>query len=178
MFYGCSSLEYIDISGFNMVDIEKASDLFYNLTSLKYISLYDINISKIFLNETNKELNNIDNLTVCQNSDIITNPNVKRICCDFNIITDLCESSNYITVYYGNNDTKYNSDFINKYRNNISFIINENSNYGINDTFTIKPGSKIEIHFSSPLTSLESFFDKRYDERVVNIISIDFSNFD
>ena len=80
-----------------MINIERVSNLFYNLTSLKYISLFDIGTSELFLNETNKELNNIDNLIVCQNSDIITNPNAKLICCDFNIDIESCESSNYIT---------------------------------------------------------------------------------
>ena len=40
-------------------------------------------------------------------------------------------------VYYGNNDTEYNSDFINKYRNNISFIIYENSTLATNEIDTL-----------------------------------------
>ena len=178
IFDGCSSLKILDISGINFRNISYLEGMFYNLTNLKYINLYDIETSEFFLNEANKELNNRDNLIVCQNSDIITNPNIKKICCDYNIKTDLCESSNYITVYYGINDIEYNSDFINKYRKNISFIIYENSYLGINEQFTIKADSKLEIHFSSPLTTLESFFNNNFDEKVVNIISIDFSHFD
>ena len=178
LFKNCTSLKFLDISSFNLKNLKDLDEIFDNLTNLKYINLYDIETSELFLNETNKELNNIDNLIVCQNSDIITNPNVKQICCDFNIETDLCESSNYIIVYYGQNDTEYDSDFINKYRNNISFIIYENYTLGINNKFTIKSDSKIEIHFSFPLSTLESFFDKRYDEKVVNIIYIDFTYFD
>ena len=97
------------------------------------------------------------------------------------IETDYCENpndTNYIIVYYGQNKSEYNSDFINKYRNNISYIVYKNSKLGINDNFIIEPNSKIEIYFSSPVSSLESFFDKRYDERTSNIISIDFSHFD
>jgi hypothetical protein len=156
-------LKFLDISDFNMTNIEGASNLLDNLTSLKYISLYNIEVSELFLNEKNKELNNIDNLIVCQNSDIITNLNAIKFCCDFK--TESCDFTNYIIVYYGQNDTDYNLSFINEYRNNISFIIHDNIILGLNNKINIKNNSKIEIHFSSPLTSLESFFDKRYDEK-------------
>ena len=87
-----------------------------------------------------------------------------------------CDSDNYIIVYYGK-DVQYNSNFINKYRNNIDFIIYDNSKVSTTDILNIKAGSKIEIHFSSYITSLESFFDKNYDGNVINIESIDLSHF-
>ena len=86
-------------------------------------------------------MNNIDKLIVCQNSDIITNPNAIKFCCDFK--TESCDFTNYIIVYYGQNDTEYNSSFANDYRNNISFIIYENSKFLKDEGFTIKSGSKI-----------------------------------
>ena len=164
-----------------MTKVRSSSNLFDNLTNLKYISLYDIITTQVFLNEVNKTLNNIDNLTVCQNSDIITNPNPLKMCCNNDVVIDYCEDTsniNYIMVYYGQNESKYNSDFINKYRNNITSSVSEKAIIGIDGDFIIEPGSKIKIYFSSPLTTLESFFDKRYDERTGNIISIDFSHFD
>ena len=84
--------------------------------------------------------------------------------------------SNYIIVkYYEKTEyTSYNST----YRNGISHIINENTKYSVNDSFTIQANNTIEIHFSSPVSSLYNFFSVDYDPNIVNIISIDFSNFD
>jgi len=104
MFSGCSSLKSLDISGFDLREIERSNDLFFNVTNLKYINLNDIMTSQLFLTEFNKTINNIDNLIVCQNSKIITNPSAIQMCCDYDIETDYCENSNYtsyIIVYYG-----------------------------------------------------------------------------
>ena len=176
MFYFCSNLIYIDLSHFNSKNILSSNDMFKNIEILKYIDLYYAKDDHNIL--SGSYLNEINNLTVCQRENIITNENINNSCCKYNIETNICESTNYIIVYYGKNDTEYNSGFINEYRKNIIFIIYENSRFLDTEGFTIKSNSKIEIYFSSPLTTLESFFDQRYDERVVNIISIDFSYFD
>ena len=134
MFNGCSSLRFLDISNFNLKNLGTCSEMFSNCKNLGYIKLLDIQTSTTFLNYIKGEngLNNIDNLMVCQNSDIITNKNAKFICCDYNNEIDLC-LWNYIILYY-NEDTTYNGNFINQYRNNISYIVHENKKYNPNDT--------------------------------------------
>ena len=130
-------------------------------------------------NYAQNAFNSIDNLIVCQNIPIITNPKAFNICCNFNIETNMCESINYIILYF-NEDFNYTNGFINKYRNNISFIIN-----GYNNTMTtdikelnIYKGNKIEIHFKLPPTNMEKFFSHEVDDNMEYLQSIDFSYFD
>ena len=154
MFYFCYFLKALDLSHFNSQNIVSSIEMFDNIDDFKYINLYyakdDNNIiSKSYLNE-------IDNLTVCQREKIITNENINNSCCKYNIETDICELTNYITVYYGKNDTEYNSGFANDYRNNIVYITYESSIFSANEGFIIKSGSKIEIYFSFPLTTLDT----------------------
>ena len=118
MFYNCNSLKVIDLSNFNMENVKSYDDMFINISNIRYINLYntknDKSIGKSF-NETD------NNFVVCQQDNIITNPKANQICCDFNNETYMCESNNYITLYY-NEDCNYTDHFINKYRNNIYFI--------------------------------------------------------
>ena len=133
MFYGCSSLRFLDISNFNLKNLRECYNMFSICENLRYIKLFDIQTSTTFLDYIQgwNGLNNIDNLTVCQNSDIITNKNAKYICCDYNIEIDLC-LLNYITLYY-NANTTYNSGFINRFRNKISYIVYENKRHQMID---------------------------------------------
>ena len=202
MFHHCDSLEFLDLSGFDMSKVTSVDNMFYycyvlkmldfshfssesivssinmfdNIEILGYINLYYAKDENNIL--SGSYVNEVNDLIACQKEKILTNKNITNACCNYNITSKKCEFANYIIVYYGQNDTEYNSSFINEYRSNISFIIYENSRFSGNEGFTIKEGTKIQIHFTSRLTSLESFFDKRYDENVVNIISIDFSYFD
>ena len=89
-------------------------------------------------------------------------------CCYFDMETDLCEITNYMIVYYGR-DVEYENNFNNKYRNDISFII---------DKLSLRSGSKIKIYYESPIETLESFFDTNFDEKAESIVSIDLSHFD
>lgn len=73
--------------------------------------------------------------------------------------------------------TSYVSGFKNEKRAEISQIKIGDSSLEPNGPFTIEKGAKIEIHFSSHVKSLESFFDRMEDPNVINIISIDLSNF-
>ena len=85
-------------------------------------------------------------------------------------------SPNYMIVQFGYK-TSYASGFKNEKRAEISQIKIGDSSLEPNDPFTIEKGAKIEIHFSSHVKSLESFFDRMEDPNVINIISIDLSNF-
>ena len=163
MFYNCNSLISLDISGFNMVNIQRIVDLFYNLTNLKYINLNDIKTSELFLNEINKELNKTNDLIVCQNSNIITNTKIRKICCNYNFETHLCKSSNYITLYYSQS---YN------YTNYLNWT------YSDSNELNIISGSKIELHYNKPITNTEKYFSRESDSNNANIESIDLSQFD
>ena len=180
MFYECASLQLVDISNFNMKNLISCDEMFYNCKNLSYINFLDIQSSTIFVNyiQSTNGLNNIDNLTVCQNSDFINNKNAIYSCCYKNIESYLCSDNyNYIILYYNANST-YNDGFINKYRSNISYIINENKIFKGNSKMNVSAGSKIEVAFSSTLNNFEYFFASIFDKNVANIESIDFSNFD
>ena len=85
-------------------------------------------------------------------------------------------SNNYMIVYF-NQKTSYDSGFQNDKRSGIFEIKIEDSSVKPNDSFKIEKGAKIEIHFSSHVQSLESFFDRLIDPNVINIESIDLSHF-
>ena len=85
----------------------------------------------------------------------------------------------YIKLYYKSNAT-YFDGFKNKYRNNISYIINGDNNTHIaaTDPLYIMAETQIEIHFNNPPQNLENFFDKTCDQELSKIESIDLSNLD
>ena len=83
MFYGCTSLKYLDISNFYFDNYDYNNDwtngnIFYNLAELEYINIYNVQDSKGFINN---ELNNKDGLYVCQKDNaFITNSNIINKC--------------------------------------------------------------------------------------------------
>ena len=119
MFENCTSLKVLDISKFNFTN-NNITNMFLNVKNLKYIDLYnaiddDKYISQSYLNEINE-------LLVCQKNNIITNTRAVNVCCNYNIETDMCESDNFIIIYFSQ-DVNYKNGFKNDMRNNISFII-------------------------------------------------------
>ena len=177
LFNGCTSLKKIDISGLDFSSAQKTNDVFSNLESLKYINIMDIDASIDIKNDLKNNLNEKNDLKVCQNSNILESDKITNICCNYNAENERCESINYIIVYYGE-DIKYESKFGNDYRHEIRYIISGDSLYTKDESFEISKGSKIEISLSSSITSLEKFFDKNYDNNAQYIESIDLSNFD
>ena len=185
MLYSCNALQYLDISHFNFKNVLTYDDAFLTLTSeLKYFNIYHVKNSDSII--TDSYLNGINNLIVCQKENIITNEYVKNECCFFNFETNECENNNYITIRYGDN-TEYNFGFIKdknnntyEFRKNIEFITNTNIYNKLNNTdkLILKRGSKLDIYFSSPLSSLENFFDAEIDINMKNAILIDLSHFD
>ena len=93
MFSECISLKYLIISNFNFNKIENAEDIkeiFYNLSSLEYIDIYNVTDSSNFLKGKVNELNLKKNLTVCQNNSVVIN--------NTNANYDCCNIINYILV--------------------------------------------------------------------------------
>ena len=180
MFNGCKDLKVLDISNFNLDNITNHEKIFLDVQALRYINLY--NVEDKYKIIQNSELNNLNNLIVCQKEEEIllsnTDNNRERRCCYFNITENMCKSDNYIILYYGK-ESEYKNGFINKYRNDVSFIINGNYNNVLsnNESFKINDGCKIELYFNSILISLESFFDYNCDINIGKIKSIDFSHF-
>ena len=87
------------------------------------------------------------------------------------------ESSNNYMIVYFSQKTSYDSGFQNEKRSGISSIKIGDSQVEPTDSFTVEKGAKIEIHFGSYVQSLESFFNRLIDPNVINIVSIDLSNF-
>ena len=177
IFSGCSSLKYLDISNFNLEKIIKANSMFENVESLKYINLYKAKDYNDYISKS--ELNNLVQLTVCQSEQILTKEDVINKCCKYNIITDQCDYTNYIEIYYGENVVYENGQFKNDKRENIDYIIiGENGEHlSDSDRLDIGQDTKVEIHFNKALESLSGFFCLN-DENAKKIISIDFTYLD
>ena len=180
MFSGCEDLKLLDISTFNLEKIENTEDIFYNTNNLKYLNLY--NVKKPYESLTERQLEAWQDLTVCQKEKIITKEGIIEGCCYYNIAESKCESNNYIIIYF-EREAIYENGFIkdgegNIFREGIEFIINGNHNNKLKgtDKLTIKKGKKIEIYFSSDITSLENYFSTEKDENTKKVYSIDLSH--
>ena len=177
MFYKCRNLKVLDISNFQLDNIQNSENMFDKVGNLKYINLYYVEDNKEIIK--NSGISSINNLTVCEKEDkIIPNNNIERKCCYFSIPNNKCESDNYIIIYYGK-ESEYKNGFENKYRGDVSFIINEDYiNILTKDkSFKVNAGCKIELYFNSQIKTLESFFDYDHDINIGNIKSIDLSHF-
>ena len=86
------------------------------------------------------------------------------------------EKEHYISVKY-KALTIYES-FENEYRQNISHIINGNTQVEPDKPLEIKANAIIKIVFNTTITNLTKFFYDYYDPNVEFISSIDLSNFD
>ena len=149
--------------------------MFSECSSLKYIKLYRITEGDNKFSGT--YLNSINNLIVCQDKTILDNINIKQICCYYNIEIGICQSNNYIKLYY-KSDTTYLTGFNNLYRNNISFINYNNITMLDNNELTIQADSEVEIHFKPHIDDLQKFFSQEIDNNMEYLQSIDFTHFD
>ena len=195
LFYSCSSLVSLDISKFTISNFYYADTItiFNRVGNLKYINIAQMEIcsqeqkDENLCDITEEDISwsfdsDVKNLIVCQNGNFITSENTEGIniydiCCSFNAETGMCESDNYITLYF-NQDTNYGSGFGNGYRNNIKFINYNNSTHIDSTALNILAGTKLEIHFTSPVTDMSKFFSKDEDSNMANVVSIDLSHFD
>jgi len=175
IFYGCTNLEVIDLYNITMDHLITAQNIFKNLNNLKYIGL--INVENSYNNITETELNRKDGLIVCQNENLISNIHAKNKCCYYNIDNEICESDHFIILSYGKNIT-YESGFVIKnennteFRNNMLFLVTNRKKINNNEEFNILPNIKLEIHFSSNITTLENFFNFNYDKNMKYIEKI------
>ena len=177
IFCGCISLEYLIIDNLNMENLEDNSFMFYNVKQLEYLSIINIKKNTLFSEEINGKygLNNINDLTVCQKSQIVNSDKAIYGCYNFDISS--LTSENYMLVKY-KSLTTYRNGFQNSYRENIAYIIYQNYSLSGKDGFKIHENSTIEIHFLKSPNSLMYFFERKNDINVENIISIDLSHFD
>ena len=182
LFYYCSSLIALEIPNFFMEYLVKSEDVFTNVNKLRYI-----NLENVKYNENNEETcdSNGNNLPlnysgkpiiVCQKYNCITHTNIYEICCRFNVETEMCESDNYIVLYF-NKDCNYENGFKKDYRNGINFVNYNNETITDSVALNISAGTKLEIHFKSNNTDMENFFSQEADENMIGIVSIDLSNF-
>ena len=154
MFYYCTSLEYLDISNFGTSQVTKSSYMFNDVKPLKYINLYNAKIEEI-QSQIQSIINN--DTIVCQNGEIFSN--VKNDCSIF------IQSDNYIIVKYGTNTTYGANSFTNiDSRKQIQYIKYKDEIVNLTKQFTIEANTNIEIYFSEPITSLNSFFSGYYND--------------
>jgi surface protein len=176
MFSECSALKVLDISNFNLNNITSNKNLFKKVEALRYINIYHVEDNNKIIQNSN--ISSIGNLIVCEKEEMNIIETKNKRCCYFNITADECVPDNYIIIYYGK-ESEYKNGFINKYRNDVSFIINGDylNVLETNKEFKVNTGCKIELYFNSTMTSLESFLDYNHDKNIGNIKSIDFSHF-
>ena len=185
IFYECTSLVALEIPNFFMYLLMNSDNTLTNVNKLRYINIENM---KYNLNADYSEGNcandncvlpinyESDPVIVCQNNPFLTNANIYEICCSFNADTEMCESDNYIILYF-NQDYNYETGFKNSYRNDINFINCDNKTITDSAALNIKAGTKMEIHFKSSVTNMEKFFSQAEDENMINLVSIDLSHF-
>ena len=81
MFEGCESLKLLDLSHFNMTNINKVDTMFKGVSKLSYINIYYI--ENLAQNIIESELEVFNSSTVCQKDNIISNcvtTCLKKIC--------------------------------------------------------------------------------------------------
>ena len=198
-FSGCTSLEILDISNFILESCSGLGVIFNGCDSLKILNIQNVNFGDYYYEFLKGAVNlkyiNAENIivgdggeleTFSNNNVIVCNPgnyfianddtySIYYICCSFNNETDMCESDNYIELYY---NEECNYAFSNSYRENINFINYNDITIPSNIELNIVAGTKIQINFNTPITTLEKFFSQSEDEHMSKVISIDFSHFD
>ena len=186
MFSGCDSLQNLLITNFNTEKLKTANNMFPN--NLEYLDISNMAENEVIKKEVSSLESNNELLT-CQSKNIKQNAN--NACCEFTKIYSfdtfdtefkkMCSTNNYIKVKYGNK-TEYPNGFGNQYRNGVAFINYKNKFYSKNEPLKIRRNGTIEIHFGYAVESLVVFFGYESnsgsgDKNVVNIISVDLSNF-
>ena len=187
-FEECSSLKILDISGLNFSATEEnAFKSFDGVINLKYINIIGSSFSQSFLAKIPKM-----HLIVCQdeNNKEITDGNIINKCCDLNEDFEKCYSFNFIVAYYTSDSTiedfplnlntgiKFN-DLNNNYLEEINSLVLDDVYLSHNESILISAGSIMEIYFSSPLNTLDHFFDsENINIASKYIISIDLTHFD
>ena len=89
------------------------------------------------------------------------------------------EYDTYITIYF-KEDCTYQTGFAHGARAGVNFIRNtqNNENITIEGILTLNKNIAHEIHFNKKVINMNSFFSSSEDDNMINLKSIDFSNFD
>ena len=164
LFEGCSSLQSVDLSGLITSSVTSIKNMFLNCNSLSALHIPGFDLNQVnnaanMLTSQLKYLNimgatlsdsvksafmipSLSGIFICQDKNQISNTGnndfkYKEICCHFNSENGKCESSNYITIYYPQNNNNnyqfsFSEDFSDK-KGLIGFIINGDSILSKND---------------------------------------------
>lgn len=177
MFSYCYSLQYLDISNFYFGNSIEAKNMFDRDSNLKYVKIYNAKNYYNYLEFCKYYF------VINQKENFIYNKNpsygLTLANCNTNKKPYECDANNYIIVKY-NKKVEYSSGFYSTRcpsRYGISFIINQDVLIGKTHYFIIEANASMQIHFNSPITSLEDFFNGEKDRNSQNIISIDLSHF-
>ena len=181
-FDSCNIFIALNMSGLDLSSVENSANFFNLVSSIKYLDISNVQLSsnmrETIVNHFNEYYEN--DLIVCQSEQIITTEKFEYKCCNYMLAIEACASSIHIDIYY-DYDSYYplgfsiNSD--SNHRDSVFYLVTGDSLYLKEDGFEVTAGNKLEIYFHSSVTTLESFFDSRYDSNYQNIVSIDFSHF-
>ena len=176
MFSNVRELQFIDISHFNLQNVENSWNMFMNINNLKYANLYNVVDPKGII--AGSDLNSIfSTITfwVCQKDKLVSRDGVENACCHIDLEANICEedTSNLFRVIFAS-DVEYPNGFINDYRNDIKFILGQGYNNKIlpDQPITFKAGLTYEIYLKTP-SNLENFFNSKNDPNTKQIKSID-----
>ena len=168
IFSGCWNLQILDMSGLSFSDRSYS----YFLTDSNYLGYLDIKGATLANDIKNSIKNNFKDLKICQDKSFIIKDDFKYVCCDYSKGYQVCENINYMIIYLKEENNIFN--FEKYYKDNIRFIISGETGMSKDDLSSeTTVSSKLKIYFSSPLTTLENFF-----EGVLNIVSVDLSHLD
>ena len=121
-----SKILVLDLTGFYFENLELDNiDRYYYTfvnTSIKFLRIKDVKYKEPLI----KYINNLENKTdmyLCLNDANLMAKIDKSItiCCEFDIYTQTCDSSNYFSLYYGNS-VSYDTGFENDNRKEIAFL--------------------------------------------------------
>ena len=130
-FYDCHTLNVLDLSMFDTSHVNSFSLTFENCNNLESVDLSNLDITgvvdnvfnRLFTTCSNLKYLNIKNiryrhqshfetllyglgerdLIVCQNIELVKGTKIKNLCCNYNVRKKICETSNYISIYYNKN---------------------------------------------------------------------------
>ena len=175
------AIKVLNLSRAYLLEISE-SKTEYMISNLRYMKNVDISSAQVndfFINKFNMYMTTKNkNVSLCYNNDMSLISRIDqnlKLCCEYDLETDICDSSNYIKAYFESN-VEYNDGFGNDYRINIGYLKYEDSEYTRKNTITIEPNNPLEIKYAFPIDNLNNFFVS--DSNMDSLISIDFSNFD
>ena len=164
MFYECYSLKGLDIFNFNMINCISYYYMFGNYKNIRYINLYNFRNDKII----SRYFNAIDNLSVCQSNNIITNPNI-NFCCDYNFESNICNSNftpNFSYISDNSlikNETKIESSSTSEIKIYTTVIIKETE---------LNKDDGIDIDYSPEKNQSKKYSSKKSIGIIIGIIAV------